>query len=77
MGVALISFIAARKFMKNHGCRSTLGTCMVPCRVLFFISLILNSEKNKHTTMINMKFSTRAFISNYKQMDLKIHSDCH
>ena len=77
MGVALIRFITARQFMKNHGCQINLGTCMVPCRVLFYISLILDSEKDKHTTMINMKFSTREFFSNYKQMYLKVHSDCH
>ena len=42
--------------------------------VLCEISLILDL-KNKHTTMISVKFSTEEYICNYTQIDFKMYSD--
>ena len=50
-----------------------MGTYMFPRGVIFYIYLILDSEKTKHTTMISVKFSTQEFIFNYKQIDLKMY----
>ena len=48
---------------------------MVPRGVLCDISLILDSEKDKHTTMISVKLSTQEWICNNRKMGLKMYSD--
>ena len=52
-----------------------LRTCIVLCEILCDISLVLDSEKTNHITMISMKLSRRECICNYKQIDLKFYSD--